>query len=37
MAWGGSDGETDSRLETAADWKESFREGVIYYLKAGRV
>jgi NADPH-dependent 2,4-dienoyl-CoA reductase/sulfur reductase-like enzyme len=30
-------GETDSRLETAADWKDPFREGVICYLKAGRV
>ena len=30
-------GELDARLETVADWKEPFREGVIYYLKAGRV
>ncbi|OLE66634.1 MAG: pyridine nucleotide-disulfide oxidoreductase [Acidobacteria bacterium 13_1_20CM_2_68_7] len=30
-------GEVDSRLETVADWKEPYREGVIYYLKAGRV
>jgi 3-phenylpropionate/trans-cinnamate dioxygenase ferredoxin reductase component len=30
-------GELDSRLETFADWKESFKEGVIYYLKGGRV
>ena len=30
-------GEVDSRLETVADWKEPHREGVIYYLKAGRV
>jgi NADPH-dependent 2,4-dienoyl-CoA reductase/sulfur reductase-like enzyme len=30
-------GELDSRLETFADWKESFREGVIYYLRGGRV
>jgi 3-phenylpropionate/trans-cinnamate dioxygenase ferredoxin reductase subunit len=30
-------GELDSRLETVADWKERFREGVIYYLKEGRV
>ncbi len=30
-------GELDSRLETVADWKEPFREGVIYYLQEGRV
>jgi len=30
-------GEIDSRLETVADWKEPYREGVIYYLRAGRV
>ncbi len=30
-------GEVDSRLETVVDWKEPYREGVIYYLKAGRV
>ena len=30
-------GEVDARLETAADWKEQFREGVLYYLKDGRV
>lgn len=30
-------GELDSRLETVSDWKEPFREGVVYYLKAGRV
>jgi hypothetical protein len=30
-------GDLDSRLETVADWKEPFREGVIYYLKDGRV
>ena len=30
-------GELDSRLETVADWKEPFRQGVIYYLKEGRV
>jgi 3-phenylpropionate/trans-cinnamate dioxygenase ferredoxin reductase subunit len=30
-------GELDSRLETFADWKTPFREGVIYYLHAGRV
>ena len=30
-------GEVDSRLETVADWKEPYREGVIYYLREGRV
>lgn len=30
-------GELDSRLETFADWKTPFREGVVYYLDAGRV
>lgn len=30
-------GETDSRLETVADWQEPMRKGVVYYLKAGRV
>jgi NADPH-dependent 2,4-dienoyl-CoA reductase/sulfur reductase-like enzyme len=30
-------GEVDSRLETFADWKELNKEGVIYYLKDGRV
>jgi len=30
-------GEIDSRLETVADWKVPFREGVIYYLREGRV
>ncbi|HEV2750885.1 MAG TPA: FAD/NAD(P)-binding oxidoreductase [Gemmatimonadales bacterium] len=30
-------GDLDARLETVADWKEPFREGVVYYLKAGRV
>jgi NADPH-dependent 2,4-dienoyl-CoA reductase/sulfur reductase-like enzyme len=30
-------GDTDSRLETFADWKEPNKEGVIYYLKEGRV
>jgi hypothetical protein len=27
----------DSRLETFADWKQQFREGVIYYLRDHRV
>jgi 3-phenylpropionate/trans-cinnamate dioxygenase ferredoxin reductase subunit len=30
-------GETDSDLETVADWKEPYREGVVYYLRNGRV
>jgi NADPH-dependent 2,4-dienoyl-CoA reductase/sulfur reductase-like enzyme len=30
-------GELDSRLETVADWREPFKEGVIYYLRDGRV
>ena len=30
-------GEVDARLETVADWKEPYREGVIYYLRAGRL
>jgi NADPH-dependent 2,4-dienoyl-CoA reductase/sulfur reductase-like enzyme len=30
-------GETDPRGETVADWKEPFREGVVYYLRDGRV
>ena len=30
-------GEVDSRLETVADWKEPYREGVVYYLRDGRV
>jgi NADPH-dependent 2,4-dienoyl-CoA reductase/sulfur reductase-like enzyme len=30
-------GELDPRLETVSDWKEPFREGVVYYLKEGRV
>lgn len=30
-------GQTDSRLETFSDWKTPFREGVVYYLQAGRV
>ncbi|HEX3624806.1 MAG TPA: FAD-dependent oxidoreductase [Verrucomicrobiae bacterium] len=30
-------GELDSRLETFADWKTPFREGVVYYLNEGRV
>jgi 3-phenylpropionate/trans-cinnamate dioxygenase ferredoxin reductase subunit len=30
-------GEVDSRLETVADWKEPQKEGVVYYLRGGRV
>jgi NADPH-dependent 2,4-dienoyl-CoA reductase/sulfur reductase-like enzyme len=30
-------GELDSRLETVSDWKEPFKEGVVYYMKEGRV
>lgn len=30
-------GELDARHETVADWKEPFREGVVYYLEGGRV
>jgi NADPH-dependent 2,4-dienoyl-CoA reductase/sulfur reductase-like enzyme len=30
-------GEMDPRGETVADWTEPFREGVVYYLKNGRV
>jgi 3-phenylpropionate/trans-cinnamate dioxygenase ferredoxin reductase component len=30
-------GDLDSRLETLADWKEPYREGVVYYLKENRV
>jgi 3-phenylpropionate/trans-cinnamate dioxygenase ferredoxin reductase subunit len=30
-------GEVDSRHQTVSDWKEEFREGVVYYLDAGRV
>jgi hypothetical protein len=30
-------GEVDSRLETVADWKTPCKEGVVYYLREGRV
>lgn len=30
-------GEVDSRHQTVADWKQEFREGVVYYLDGGRV
>jgi NADPH-dependent 2,4-dienoyl-CoA reductase/sulfur reductase-like enzyme len=30
-------GEVDSRLEAVADWKQPYRQGVVYYLDKGRV
>jgi NADPH-dependent 2,4-dienoyl-CoA reductase/sulfur reductase-like enzyme len=30
-------GDLDARLETFADWKQPYREGVVYYLRHGRV
>jgi len=30
-------GDLDPRLQTVADWKTPFREGVVYYLDGGRV
>jgi NADPH-dependent 2,4-dienoyl-CoA reductase/sulfur reductase-like enzyme len=30
-------GDVDARLETVPDWKEPFKEGVVYYLERGRV
>jgi 3-phenylpropionate/trans-cinnamate dioxygenase ferredoxin reductase subunit len=30
-------GELDSRFEIVEDWKEEYREGVVYYLNEGRV
>jgi 3-phenylpropionate/trans-cinnamate dioxygenase ferredoxin reductase component len=30
-------GDLDSRLATHAEWKEPFREGVVYYRREGRV
>ncbi|HTX74411.1 MAG TPA: FAD-dependent oxidoreductase [Rectinemataceae bacterium] len=30
-------GELDPRLETVADWKKPFEEGIVYYLAEGRV
>jgi NADPH-dependent 2,4-dienoyl-CoA reductase/sulfur reductase-like enzyme len=30
-------GDVSARHQTVADWKQEFREGVIYYLEAGRV
>jgi NADPH-dependent 2,4-dienoyl-CoA reductase/sulfur reductase-like enzyme len=30
-------GALDARLEMVSDWKEPFREGVVYYVEGGRV
>lgn len=30
-------GDLDPRLETFADWKQPYREGVVYYVRNGRV
>jgi 3-phenylpropionate/trans-cinnamate dioxygenase ferredoxin reductase subunit len=30
-------GELNPRLETVSKWKEPNREGIVYYLRAGRV
>jgi 3-phenylpropionate/trans-cinnamate dioxygenase ferredoxin reductase component len=30
-------GDLDARLETVADWRDPYREGVVYYLGNGRV
>jgi 3-phenylpropionate/trans-cinnamate dioxygenase ferredoxin reductase subunit len=30
-------GELDSRLETAADWAEPFKKGIVYYFRDNRV
>jgi NADPH-dependent 2,4-dienoyl-CoA reductase/sulfur reductase-like enzyme len=30
-------GDLDPHLETVADWKTPYREGVVYYLRGGRV
>jgi NADPH-dependent 2,4-dienoyl-CoA reductase/sulfur reductase-like enzyme len=30
-------GELDSRMQTVEDWKDPYREGVVYYLADGRV
>ncbi|MDQ2972346.1 MAG: FAD-dependent oxidoreductase [Rhodanobacteraceae bacterium] len=30
-------GDLDARMQTVEDWKEPYREGVVYYLKDGRV
>ncbi len=30
-------GDLDSRLQTLEDWKDPFREGLVHYLRDGRV
>jgi len=30
-------GEIDARLQTVSKWKEPYREGIVYYLRAGTV
>ena len=30
-------GELDSRLDIFTDWKTPFKEGVVYYLREGRI
>jgi hypothetical protein len=30
-------GEVDSGMEMVADWKEPYREGVVYYVRDGKV
>lgn len=30
-------GELDPRLEVVSKWKEAYREGIVYYLRAGKV
>lgn len=30
-------GELDSRLQTVSKWKEPYREGIVYYLRAGTI
>lgn len=30
-------GELDARHDVAAEWKDRFREGVVYYLSGGQV
>ncbi len=30
-------GDLDAKLQTVADWQDSYRKGVVYYLRAGRV
>jgi hypothetical protein len=30
-------GDLDARLDTVVDWKVPYKEGVVYYLRSGRV